>query len=949
MSSESPPAKSPRPRAPKPAARHEADSRPWSLRVVDWGLIAAFLALTFLLGIFPLKDTDFWWHLRTGEIIRATGRVPRTDWYTFTAPDHPWIDLHWFYQVALSWGYDRGGVVALNLAKCVVTCAAVFLLVTARRRDWPVWAMLVTWLPALLLLGGRMYIRPETLSLLYLSIFLAVIFRWDRSPWLALGLPPVQAAWVNTQGLFVFGPIVLASGLIDAALRPGSFAPGRRRWWRVVGIASVLTGLACLINPYGLAGALYPFALARTMGDPIFTTTIAELTPIPLFLRRSAGHIGLPLFLHFATMALGALSFFVPMLWVAAVRLKPAPAPGRAAKPAGARARGIEEGKAPDQGRGIAKAAEATPPARPARGSRKRPAGASAPEPAWRSSPFRLLLFATFSLLSWRATRNSHQFAAVVGTLTAWNVGEWVAAIRERSPNVGRSPMLPRLAALGAIGAAFAAVASGAVYAMAGEGRTVGLGEEPLWYPHEAIRFAGQLGMPTRFLSFHDGYAALYEHEHGPERKVFVDARLEVIGPVLYERYIELRRRIAEDAPGWARALDEIGRPVVLVGHADNAVVGTTLLNSPGWRCVWFDPIAAIFVHEAYTGVVQAHTVDFAARHFRPDPATDPRGHAAVLALAKAVRNYVSATPPGRAGRTRPMALLGLDYGRRLLRADPLGGDGWKILGQVEFLREPPVGVPIARFRMPFDPVFDLSPARSTYAMRRALEVEPDDFSTLILLSTAFESRGMAEAALPWLDRLVSLRPINEHQVATQVEAEAKRAVFRAGLGPVPPRSWENLSELDRIVSGLLNAGRARSAAEVLERAYPNEPRPWDVTDRLATLSLHLGEPARARSFWGAAVSPPRPAVRAARIALTHLVEGSFDVARDAYRDALALDPALFEAHYGLAVLEQDAGRAAEALASARQAAANAPNDVARDAATAIAAFVSPYATPPPT
>jgi tetratricopeptide (TPR) repeat protein len=945
MSSESPPATSPRPRAPKPAARSGSDSRPWSLRLVDWGLIAAFLALTFLLGVFPLKDTDFWWHLRTGEIIRATGRVPRTDWYTFTVPDHPWIDLHWLYQVALSWGYDRGGVVALNLVKCVVTCAAVLLLVTARRRDWPVWAMLVAWLPALLLLGGRMYIRPETLSLLYLSIFLAVIFRWDQLPWLALGLPLVQAAWVNTQGLFVFGPIVLAFGLIDAALRPGSFATGRKRWWQVVGTASVLTGLACLVNPYGLAGALYPFELARTMDNPIFTTTIAELTPIPLFLKRSAGHIGLPLFLHFATMMLGALSFLVPMLWAVAVRLKPSPVLERAVKPTGARKRDLAKVKDLDQGREIVKAAEKTPPARPARGTKKRPAGASASEPAWRFSLFRLFLFAAFSLLSWRATRNSHQFAAVVGTLTAWNVGEWVAAIRERDPNVGRFLMLPRLAALGTIGAAFVAVVSGAFYALAGEGRTVAFGEEPLWYPYEAIEFAGQLGMPTRFLSFHDGYAALYEHEHGPERKVYVDARLEVIGPALYERYTELRRRIVEDAPGWARALDEIGRPAVLVGHVDNVVVGATLLNSPGWRCVWFDSIAAVFVHEAYTGVVQAHTVDFAARHFRPDPATDPKGHAAVLALAKAVRNYVSATPPVQADRTRPMVLLGLDYGRRLLQADPLGGDGWKILGQVEFLRESPVGEPIARFRMPFDPVFDLSPARATYAMRRALEVAPDDFSTLILLSTAFESRGMTEAALPWLDRLVSLRPINEHQVAEQVKAEAKRAVFRAGLGPVPPRSWKNLSELDQIVSGLLNAGRAQSAAEVLERAYPNEPRPWDVTDRLATLFLHLGEPAHARSFWAKAVTPPHPAVRAARIALTHLVEGSFDAARNAYCDALALDPALFEAHYGLAVLEQDAGRAAEALASARQAAANAPNEVARNAAKAIAAFVSPYAS----
>ena len=70
--------------------------------------------------------------------------------------------------------------------------------------------MLIAWLPALLVLGGRMYVRPETLSLLYLSIYLAVLFRIDRLPALAFVLPVVQVAWVNTQGLFVLGPIVLA-------------------------------------------------------------------------------------------------------------------------------------------------------------------------------------------------------------------------------------------------------------------------------------------------------------------------------------------------------------------------------------------------------------------------------------------------------------------------------------------------------------------------------------------------------------------------------------------------------------------------------------------------------------------------------------------------------------------------------------------------------------------
>src|SRR3954451_20068188 len=98
------PAKKPRPAPQRP---------PLAPAMLDVLTLAAFLALTFLLGAFPLKDTDFWWHLRTGDLIRQTGVVPRVDSYTFTVAGKPWIDLHWVFQVAISLVYEWGGVRAL--------------------------------------------------------------------------------------------------------------------------------------------------------------------------------------------------------------------------------------------------------------------------------------------------------------------------------------------------------------------------------------------------------------------------------------------------------------------------------------------------------------------------------------------------------------------------------------------------------------------------------------------------------------------------------------------------------------------------------------------------------------------------------------------------------------------------------------------------------------------
>jgi len=905
------------------------------------------LSLTFLLGAFPLKDADIFWHLRTGNLIRETGQVPRTDICTFTrgttttSEGAPWIDLHWLFQVGVSWLFAHGGVVALNLAKCVITSLAMLILLTARRREWPVWVMVLAWLPALLALGGRMYVRPETLTLLYLSIFLAVIMRWDRFPKLALILPAVQVFWVNSQGLFVLGPIVLTFGLIDAVVRGEMFSPERRKWRRTILAASVATGLACLINPYGLRGALYPLELAGTMSNPVFSRNIAELMSIPELI----GNTGLwnrMLQLHLAVMALGALSFLVPLSWLIVTWLTGG--------------RGSREAAVPDTP-GQARAGSAEKPKKRARRRKARDAATNPASPraaqvaqaaGWRLSPFRLLLFVVFSLLSLQATRNSHQFAAVVGAVTAWNFGEWAAAVRKHrmlSGDAGRTraAVSPRLVSFAAVGLVLVWVGSGRFYTMAGEGRTIGLGEEPLWFPHEAVRFAGQAGMPDRFLSFHIGHAALFEYYHGPGRKVYTDPRLEVAGAELFGRYAELEQRIKKHQPGWEEALDMIGRPVILADHEHNSDIGATLFASDHWRCVWFDAVAAVFVHDAYVSVVKEHAVDFAARHFQPKPSSQPAGLAELTALAKAYRKYVTALTGAGGGLSRPLVWLGLDESRLMLRTVPDSFEAWKNSGLIHFFRELPQK-PAARLRAPFDPVLDLSMVRATFALRRALERAPHDFLTLITLQLCYDSRQMYEAVLPLLDRIEEVRPINRLQIREQADTGATRSVYLQRMGPEPSTEWQNLSELDQAVTANLSAGRAASAAALLEQAYPPETAPWEVLERVATLRLHLGEPGRARELLQKAATVREPAVRDARIAMTYLVEGDLEAARRHYRLAIAAQPGLFEAHYCLAVLEQDAGDAVSAYDQARKAVASAGNDASRSAARRIAASVSRFA-----
>ncbi|HEY2158960.1 MAG TPA: hypothetical protein VGH33_25240, partial [Isosphaeraceae bacterium] len=699
--------------------------------------------------------------------------------------------------------------------------------------DWPTWVMVLAWLPALLVLAGRMYIRPETLTLLYLAAFLAILFRIDERPWLAFLLPVVQLAWVNSQGLFILGPIILAFALIDAATRPGAFDKERRRWWTTVLIATGLTGLVCLVNPYGIPGALYPLQLAATMGNPIFET-IGELDPLLSFARK-AGLSNGPLLLHLATILLGVTSFLVPIVWRVARRMAWARDPEVAAKPLK---------------------------------KRKRAKKASAEPEFARPSVFRVLLFVAFTALSFKATRNSHQFAAVAGTVTAWNFAEWAAEVARHRAGRGR-PITLRIGrglAFAATAALFVATATGALYAWEGEGRTVGLGEERHWFPHAAVAIAGRPDMPQRSVCFHNGHAALYEYKYAPDRKTYADARLEVIGPDLFKAYTELQGKIAHNSGGWEDELERMGRPLVLTDNVQAlmADVTATMLTSPRYRCVWFDPVAALFVHESYTGAVASHTFDFGAWHFASESRPDATDATAERMLAKTswnlIHNLISPGPsrPGAFALARKLVWAGLDHARAVQRLDPSSGDGWKWAGMIEAYRDPTGGDPIPRFKMPFDPVLDLSTVRASADLRKALERSPKDANVRSTLIGLDVQRGMYEPALSLLDELLALPLAQEHERKSQEQARALRPQVVRHLGD-PPASlnWSNLSELHSLLVALYDHGRVVEAAELLESAYPPDNRPWDVWDRIATLRLHLGEPERAAGLWSEAKGAP--------------------------------------------------------------------------------------------
>jgi tetratricopeptide (TPR) repeat protein len=293
-------------------------------------LLALLFALGGVLGLQKIRTFDYWWHLRTGQLIAETGTVPGQDVYTYTVPGHRWIDIHWLFQLGLYGVEALGGHRAVVVAKVLCVWALLAVLAPIGWRRERAWVSALALGLMLLVAGDRFMPRPELPSFVLLAAVLALLDRNERRGGKGLfWIVPIQLLWVNVHGLFALGIAACAIAIAAELLRP-VLVPGqslRRDRLLGLGVVTALAALVSLANPNGLDGALYPLDQLRMVGPAnergFFGSVISELTP------SLAGDRGLTGPLLVATAALAGLSFagmvanwrrvsaFDPLAWVA--------------------------------------------------------------------------------------------------------------------------------------------------------------------------------------------------------------------------------------------------------------------------------------------------------------------------------------------------------------------------------------------------------------------------------------------------------------------------------------------------------------------------------------------------------------------------------------------------------------------------------------------------------
>ncbi|MGB9706874.1 MAG: hypothetical protein ACPLXP_02255 [Microgenomates group bacterium] len=203
----------------------------------------------FLAHKINLVTADLGRHLRNGELLFQNPAVLFRNFYSYTQPDFPVINHHWGSGL-IFWNIFRfGGFPALSLFNLFLSLATFFIFFKLAKKASGVGLATLVSLPLIPLLAERTEIRPEIFSYFFSGVFFFFLSS-QKYLWL---LPLLQVLWVNLHIYFFLGPLLVGIFLVSKKSRQLAYV-------------FLLTTAACLVNPFGLKGALSPLTIFENYG-----------------------------------------------------------------------------------------------------------------------------------------------------------------------------------------------------------------------------------------------------------------------------------------------------------------------------------------------------------------------------------------------------------------------------------------------------------------------------------------------------------------------------------------------------------------------------------------------------------------------------------------------------------------------------------------------------------
>lgn len=217
------------------------------------GILACF---GLVISLMPLLPNDFWWHLKVGEIVYQTGRIPNTNLFSWSLPaNYPytygaWLAGYLFYGI-----YHLGGIALILFTRNALTLVAFTLIgieVWRRTSSWRIAGIMT--MVAGAMSSTNVVTRPQNWAWIPFVIVYILLSRFaDRclKPGWLLVCPLLMMFWVNVHGSYVLGIALAGIFVIGETFRRLYKDPKAPSWKEIrwLGIIFFLTLCATLVNP----------------------------------------------------------------------------------------------------------------------------------------------------------------------------------------------------------------------------------------------------------------------------------------------------------------------------------------------------------------------------------------------------------------------------------------------------------------------------------------------------------------------------------------------------------------------------------------------------------------------------------------------------------------------------------------------------------------------------
>ncbi|MGM0558198.1 MAG: hypothetical protein ACQEVA_17570 [Myxococcota bacterium] len=252
-------------------------------------LLVPFAVVAGVMGLVPLRNWDYWWHLSVGRVIDVYGAVPDKNHYLYTVSEdaasfiQPWLSDWLMLSI-----HDAGGLYVGLTARNLLAAVAFALVgaVASRRANNPVLGSLLAIL-GFLVGATTLFAGPTVFATLLFSIVVAVGYgvRERFLPRITLvAFPIVTVLWANMDAAF------LLPAALSFAFLLGSFLGGtgdesfdtdyRAAWALTLGLCVI----APVLNPRG-------FEIYGYLTHVIFDLSLRRLVFYGLSIGDYAGQL----------------------------------------------------------------------------------------------------------------------------------------------------------------------------------------------------------------------------------------------------------------------------------------------------------------------------------------------------------------------------------------------------------------------------------------------------------------------------------------------------------------------------------------------------------------------------------------------------------------------------------------------------------------------------------